>query len=77
LNDTIGRALTWIPSGHTHENRFAARFSPDNCPQTFGGRFGLFCTCIVHQQSDLSFAQHPRKIRRPHLRPYLGDPALR
>jgi hypothetical protein len=37
----------------------------------------LFGLGVVHQQADLSLAEHPGQIGRSHLGTYIGHPALR
>jgi hypothetical protein len=62
MNDTIYRVLTRAPSSHTNEDRLLAGISTHNRSETFGNALGQFRPSVDHQQTDLSFAEHPRQI---------------
>jgi hypothetical protein len=77
VNDTINRALTRFLTRHSNEYRFAARLISHNISQALDDPLGLVGFRVVHQKTDLSFAQHSGQIGRAHLSTYFSYPALR
>jgi hypothetical protein len=62
VNETINRALTRLLTRHSNEDRFGTRFISHNASETLYDSLGLFGIRVVHQQADLSLAQHPNQI---------------